>query len=177
MTWLRPATAECGSPASTPATSGHLDPASGAVTQVPLGIGSRPHGVIVGADGTAWVTDGGLNAIVRVDGSTRAVKHYPLPDGRGNSNLNTATFDATGSLWFTGQAGIYGRLNPATGEMRVYDAPRGSGPYGITTTPVWPGLLRLACRQPYRPHRHHLRRGDRHRAADGGPGRAPRLDR
>ncbi len=38
-------------------------------------------------------------------------------------------------MWFTGQAGIYGRLDPATGEMRVYDAPRGSGPYGITTTP------------------------------------------
>ena len=114
---------------------GHLDPANGAVTQVPLGAGSRPHGVIVGADGAAWVTDGGLNAIVRVDGSTRAVKHYPLPPGRANANLNTATFDATGALWFTGQAGIYGRLDPATGEMRVYDAPRGTGPYGITTTP------------------------------------------
>jgi virginiamycin B lyase len=114
---------------------GHLDPASGGVTQVPLGTGSRPHGVIVGSDGAAWVTDGGLNAIVRVDGSTRVVTRYPLPAGRGNANLNTATFDATGALWFTGQAGIYGRLDPATGEMRVYDAPRGSGPYGITTTP------------------------------------------
>jgi virginiamycin B lyase len=114
---------------------GHLDPASGAVTQVPLGAGSRPHGVIVGPDGAAWVTDGGLNAIVRVDGSTRAVTRYPLPPGRTNANLNTATFDASGLLWFTGQAGIYGRLDPASGEMRVYDAPRGSGPYGITATP------------------------------------------
>ena len=114
---------------------GHLEPASGAVTQVPLGSGSRPHGVIVGPDGAAWITDGGLNAIVRVDGSTRAVDRYPLPPGRANANLNTATFDATGVLWFTGQAGIYGRLDPATGEMRVFDAPRGSGPYGITTTP------------------------------------------
>jgi virginiamycin B lyase len=114
---------------------GHLDPASGAVTQVPLGSGSRPHGVIVGADGAAWITDGGLNSIVRVDGSTRAVHRYPLPAGRANANLNTATFDSTGALWFTGQSGIYGRLDPATGEMRVFDAPRGAGPYGITTTP------------------------------------------
>lgn len=53
---------------------GHFDPASRAVTEVPLGSGSRPHGVIVGADGAAWVTDGGLNAIVRVDGATRDVR-------------------------------------------------------------------------------------------------------
>ncbi len=114
---------------------GHLDPSDGRVTQVPLGNGARPHGVIVGADGAAWITDGGLNAIVRVDATTRAVRRFPLPSGRSNANLNTATFDRTGVLWFTGQAGIYGRLDPATGDMDVYDAPRGRGPYGITTTP------------------------------------------
>ena len=31
----------------------------------------------------------------------------------------------------TGQAGIYGRLDPRSGEMRVWDAPKGRGPYGI----------------------------------------------
>jgi len=115
---------------------GHLDPATGRVTQVPLGAGSAPHGVIVGADGAAWVTDGGLNAIVRVEGSSREVRRFPLPAGRGNANLNTATFDARGILWFTGQAGIYGRLDPNSGEMKVFDAPRGRGPYGIATTPA-----------------------------------------
>ncbi len=114
---------------------GHLDPSTGRVTRVALGSGARPHGVIVGADGAAWITDGGLNAIVRVDATTRAVKRFPLPSGRGNANLNTAVFDASGTLWFTGQSGIYGRLNPTTGDMDVYDAPRGRGPYGITTTP------------------------------------------
>ena len=114
---------------------GHLNPATGEVTQVPLGQGSAPHGVIVGTDGAAWVTDGGLNAIVRVDAATRAVKVYPLPRDRPGANLNTATFDSSGILWFTGQSGIYGRLDPATGAMRVFDAPEGRGPYGITTTP------------------------------------------
>ncbi len=114
---------------------GHLDPATGQATMVPLGSGSAPHGVIVGSDGAAWVTDGGLNAIVRVDATTRAVRRYPLPASRPNANLNTATFDRSGVLWFTGQAGIYGRLDPATGAMRVYDAPRGRGPYGIAATP------------------------------------------
>lgn len=113
---------------------GHLDPASGQVTRVMLGSGARPHGVIVGADGAAWVTDGGLNAIVRVDGASRAVRTYPLPANRPNANLNTATFDRRGILWFTGQNGVYGRLDPGSGEMRVFEAPGGRGPYGIATT-------------------------------------------
>jgi len=114
---------------------GRLDPATGETHHIPLGRGARPHGVIVGPDGNAWVTDGGLNAIVRVDAETEEVTVYPLPPERRSANLNTATFDGRGILWFTGQGGIYGRLDPATGEMQVFDAPRGPGPYGITTTP------------------------------------------
>jgi virginiamycin B lyase len=114
---------------------GRLDPATGKTEQIPLGEGSAPHGVIVGPDGAAWVTDGGLNAIVRVDAQTKAVSVWKLPEGRGYTNLNTATFAKNGVLWFTGQSGIYGQLDPQTGAMQVYDAPRGRGPYGITTTP------------------------------------------
>jgi virginiamycin B lyase len=114
---------------------GWLDPATGAVREIPLGQGSRPHGVIVGPDGDAWITDGGLNAIVRVDAETDEVQRFDLPANRPNANLNTAAFDGNGILWFTGQNGIYGRLDPATGEMTVYDAPRGRGPYGIDATP------------------------------------------
>jgi virginiamycin B lyase len=113
---------------------GRLSPATGKVTEVALGDGSAPHGVIVGADGAAWVTDGGLNAIVRVDHETLAVKRYPLPASSGYANLNTATFDRRGRLWFTGQSGIYGRLDPRSGELRVFRAPGGAGPYGIATT-------------------------------------------
>lgn len=114
---------------------GRLDPATGKTTEIPLGEGSAPHGVIVGPDGAAWVTDGGLNAIVRVDPGSSSFRGYRLPAATGDANLNTATFDKRGILWFTGQNGIYGRLNPKTGAMRVFRAPLGSGPYGITTTP------------------------------------------
>ena len=114
---------------------GIIDPATGEVRQVPLGEGSAPHGVIQGPDGAAWLTDGGLNAIVRVDPRTEEVKAWPLPEDAGYANLNTATFDGNGNLWFTGQAGIYGRLDPAAGSMRVWKDPDGRGPYGITTTP------------------------------------------
>ena len=114
---------------------GRLDPATGETTEVPLGEGSAPHGVIVGPDGAAWVTDGGLNAIVRVDPGSSSFRGYRLPPATGDANLNTATFDKRGTLWFTGQNGIYGRLNPKSGAMRVFRAPFGRGPYGITTTP------------------------------------------
>lgn len=114
---------------------GHLDPATGDTRHIPLGPGSRPHGVIVGPDGAPWVTDGGQNAIVRVDPDSEQVEVFPLPADRPEANLNTAAFDGTGRLWFTGQSGVYGRLDPATGNLAVFDAPRGRGPYGITATP------------------------------------------
>jgi virginiamycin B lyase len=119
---------------------GHLDPATGDIREIPLGAGSAPHGVVTGPDGAAWITDSGRNAIVRVDGETDAVRAFELPADRPNTNLNTAAFDASGTLWFTGRAGIYGRLDPATGEIAVFDDPEGRGPYGITATPggeIW----------------------------------------
>ena len=114
---------------------GWLDPATGETRHIALGGGSAPHGVIVGPDGAPWITDSGLNAIVRVDPDSDEVTVYALPDDRPDANLNTAAFDGNGVLWFTGQNGIYGRLDPATAEMQVFDAPRGQGPYGITGTP------------------------------------------
>jgi virginiamycin B lyase len=114
---------------------GLLDPISGKTQHIALGQGSAPHGVIVGPDDAPWITDGGLNAIVRVDPNTKNVTTYQVPERFGNVNLNTATFDNKGILWFTGQGGIYGRLDPSTGNMEAYNAPRGPGPYGISTTP------------------------------------------
>jgi virginiamycin B lyase len=119
---------------------GILDPATGKVRQVALGDGARPHGVVAGPDGAAWITDGGLNAIVRYDPATDAVASWPLPDHARGANLNTPAFDGDGVLWFTGQAGYYGSLDPDTGDMQVWEAPRGRGPYGIDATPdgeVW----------------------------------------
>ena len=114
---------------------GILDPASGQVVQVPLGPESAPHGVIQGPDGMAWITDGGQNAIVRYNPAGGKLDVWKLPADTGYTNLNTGAFDAKGVHWFTGQNGIYGRLDPKKGETEVWDAPRGRGPYGIATTP------------------------------------------
>ena len=123
--------------------SGHLgwfEPQSGRVELIALGVRSAPHGVIQGPDQAAWVTDGGQNAIVRVGWPDRTVRAFALPAGTRSANLNTATFDHDGDLWFTGQGGVVGKLAVKTGRVTVKDAPRGNGPYGICTTPhgdVW----------------------------------------
>jgi virginiamycin B lyase len=114
---------------------GRLDPSTGKTREITLAQGSAPHGVIIGPDGAPWVTDGGLNAIVRVDPKTERVQVFPLPQNSSYANLNTATFDHHGVLWFTGQSGIYGRIDSSSGKIQVSKAPRGFGPYGITTTP------------------------------------------
>ncbi|MGH9578376.1 MAG: virginiamycin B lyase family protein, partial [Terriglobales bacterium] len=91
--------------------------------------------VILDRDGSAWFTDGGQNAIVRVDAKTHEVKKWPLPKDSGYTNLNTAIFDNAGIHWFTGQSGIYGRLDPRSGDLKIYAAPKGRGPYGIHAAP------------------------------------------
>ena len=119
---------------------GHFDPKTGKTELIALGRGSSPHGVIQGPDKAAWLTDSGMNAIVRVGWPDRAVRVFALPDSSRNANLNTAAFDGDGDLWFTGQNGVVGKVAVKTGQVTAKESPRGRGPYGICTTPsgdVW----------------------------------------
>src|SRR6266568_5101300 len=113
---------------------GRLDPRDGSFKLVGLGKGAAPHGVIIGPDGAPWITEGGQNAIARVDPATREVKLFRLPKEFSNANLNTAAFDKKGILWFTGQSGVHGRVDPATGKVDAWKSPR-PGTYGIASTP------------------------------------------
>ena len=121
-------------------TLNRLNPATGAVQPIALGGGSAPHGVIRGPDGAAWVTDGGQNAIVRVDPNDHRVQVWKLPEAFPNTNLNTGVFDRGGTYWFTGQNGVIGRFIPSRERLDVWAAQGGRGPYGITRTPqgtIW----------------------------------------
>jgi virginiamycin B lyase len=76
----------------------------------------------------------------RRDPADHRVTLFRLPEKAAYANLNTGVFDRSGIYWFTGQSGYYGRLDPKSGAMKVFDAPQGVGPYGITVTPkgeVW----------------------------------------
>ncbi len=117
-----------------------LDPADGSLHPVSLGDNAAPHGVTLGPDGAMWVTEGGQNAIARLDPASGDVDLFPLPTEFARANLNTGTFDLDGIYWFTGQNGVYGRVNPATGKLDAWPSPGGPGPYGITVTPggdIW----------------------------------------
>jgi virginiamycin B lyase len=119
---------------------GMLNPRDGSFKTIDLGKGAAPHGVTIGPDGAPWITEGGQNAIARVDPADHKVALFPLPKQHAYANLNTGVFDKAGTYWFTGQSGIYGRLEPKSGGMTVFKAPKGVGPYGITATPkgdVW----------------------------------------
>jgi virginiamycin B lyase len=119
---------------------GRFDPKTGKLEKIPLGAGAAPHGVVVGPDGAAWVTEGGQNAIARVDADTKEVKLFRLPKEFPYANLNTPTIGNNGIVWFTGQSGVYGRVDPTSGKVDAWASPKGRGPYGITTTPsgdIW----------------------------------------
>ena len=51
---------------------------------------------------------------MRVDPSTKAVKTFPLPKDFPDANLNTPVYDKRGIVLFTGQSGVYGRVDPAS---------------------------------------------------------------
>jgi virginiamycin B lyase len=117
------------------AALGYLDPRTKRTEHIDLGEGSAPHGVITGPDGAPWITDGGRNEIIRVDPETKAIERFTVPQGGPNVSPHTAAFDPDGVLWFTGQSGYVCRLDPDEGEIDVFEAPGGAGPYGITSTP------------------------------------------
>jgi len=98
--------------------------------------------VQVGKDGSAWITDTGQNAIVRVNAKTEEVKVFPVPQDLGFPNIGSFTIDPEGIVWFAGTGpngpgdnkGVYGRLNPTTGEAKVWRPPEGRGASGIAST-------------------------------------------
>ena len=147
------ATAASGTRRSAAATLGWLDPRDRRDrARSRSATGSAPHGVIVGPDGAPWITDGGLNAIVRVDPRTREVQGFPLPADRAGANLNTAVFDRDGhALVHRPERASTAGSTRRPASMRVFDAPGGPRPVRHHGHARRRRLLRLARRQPHRP--------------------------
>ncbi len=125
-----------------PGALGILDPVTKQTRFISLGKGSAPYMVHVGKDGSAWLTDTGQNAIARVNVATGEVKLYPVPQDLGFPNIGSFVIDNEGTVWFAGTGpngpgenkGVYGRLNPTTGEVNIWKPPEGRGASGIAAT-------------------------------------------
>ncbi|MDH4556115.1 lyase [Pseudomonas sp. BN417] len=137
---------------------GLLDPITGQIQLVPLGVGSSPRALVVDQDGSAWVSDRGLDALVRVNPEDLSVRVHVLKGNAAGTDLEGIALDRNGDLWFTGQRGVFGRFKPANGTVEVWPAPGGPGPTGITVTPsgeVWyanQNALHIACIDPTTGH-------------------------
>jgi len=105
---------------------GRLDPATGNVTEIPVGVQARQ--LNLSGDGSAvWFT-AFFDTVGRVDTSTEAVSLFPV-SGR-PENLAPTT---DGSMWVTRfNAGDIVRLGPDGTINAQSKAVKGSGPSGIT---------------------------------------------
>ena len=115
---------------------GRVDPVSGETQEFPLPGDAGPHGLVEDASGNVWYTGISANHIGMLDPRTGDVTTYPIADAAelpdGARGPHTPIFDRDGTLWFTLQAGMVGRLVPSTGAMRIVATPTdGTYPYGI----------------------------------------------
>jgi virginiamycin B lyase len=103
---------------------GRLDPRTGAITEVAMPAGSRPRRMAAAPDGSLWVTLYGSGRLARFDPVARKiVKEYPLPAGPG-AGPYAVTVDAAGIVWANEiQTDTVVRLDPRTGEQRVFALP------------------------------------------------------
>ncbi len=110
---------------------GRLDPATGVMKEFPLPPNSGPHGLAEDAVGNVWFTGISQNYIGKLDPTTGEVTQYPVTE-EGARGPHTPTFDQRGTLWFTLQSGMVGRLVPETGVMTIVSTPSDNTyPYGI----------------------------------------------
>jgi streptogramin lyase len=90
---------------------------------------SYPNSITRGSDGNMWITEQGINKIVRMT-PAGAFTQFSIPTA--NAGLNHITYGWDGALWFTeGGANKIGRIT-TSGAVTEYRIPTpNSGPYGI----------------------------------------------
>ena len=110
---------------------GRLDPVTGQMKEFPLTRPeSGPHGLVEDKAGHIWFTANQSTYVGKLDPKTGQVTEYPLPQGA--RGPHTPIFDQKGTLFFTVQSGQVGRIDPATGAMKLASTPTANSyPYGI----------------------------------------------
>jgi virginiamycin B lyase len=103
---------------------GKLDPATGNITETDVGPGSMPRRMATAPDGSLWVTLYGAGKLIHVDTeSGKVIKDYALPSGP-NGGPYAVTVDGAGIVWANEiHTDSVVRLNPANGEIKVFNLP------------------------------------------------------
>lgn len=94
--------------------------------------GSRPYGLVVGADDRPWVTLFGTNRLATVEDGE--VEEIELP--RADARPRRIAITDDGMVWYVDYAGGYlGRYDPEAGAIEEWRAPAGdsSRPYAMTS--------------------------------------------
>ena len=120
---------------------GRLDPRTGKIDlkRVPTK-DALPYGMGVNSRGVPFFCEFGTNKMASIDPKTMEITEYKVPEGARPRRMAIAADD---KVYFTDfEGGHLGRLDPATGQVKMWDSPGGgsSSPYGITITPdgmVW----------------------------------------
>jgi virginiamycin B lyase len=112
---------------------GRLDPHTGKVDlKAVQGQRALPYGIAVNSKGVPFFCEFGTNKM--------AITEFKLPEG---ARPRRMAIDAEDRIYFTDyEGGNLGRLDPATGAVKMWPSPGGAGaaPYGIAITPdgaVW----------------------------------------
>jgi virginiamycin B lyase len=120
---------------------GRLDPQTGKIDLKKMQTAdARPYGIAINSKGIPFFCEFGTNKMASIEPQTMAITEYKLPEG---ARPRRMAIDAGDSVYFTDfQGGNLGRLNPATGTVKMWPSPGGTGsaPYGIAITPdgmVW----------------------------------------
>ena len=110
---------------------GRVNPVTGVIKEFPLPQNSGPHGLAEDTMGNVWFTGISRNYIGKLNPRSGEVTQYPV-SMEGARGPHTPVFDQEGTLWFTLQSGMVGRLIPESSEMTIVATPtENTYPYGI----------------------------------------------
>src|SRR5713226_1393603 len=120
---------------------GRLDPQSGKIELKKVqGQRALPYGIAINSKGVPFFCEFGTNKMAKIDPQSMEITEYKLPE---RARPRRMAIDAHDKIYFTDyEGGNLGKLDPATGAVKMWPSPGGAGaaPYGITITPdgmVW----------------------------------------
>jgi virginiamycin B lyase len=113
---------------------GKLSTGSGDVRLIPVPTqNALPYGIAIDSQDRPWFVEFGTNKIATIDRDDFSITEFPLP--RAGTRPRRIGITSDDAIWYVDYAqGYLGRFIPATGNLKEWPAPSGSGsdPYAMT---------------------------------------------